>query len=392
MPDTPERDQQEATLQITLGNTLTMMNGFAAPEVADTFGRARELCRTLDDTLQLFRLLQTLFPYYLVRGELQTAHDLGERCLAMSQRQQDRVPLMWSHILFGTSLYYMGDVADALYHLEQGLSLYGPAQHQEHAYFLVTNPAVVGLSYMSLVLWSLGYPDQALKRSEEAVALAQELAHPFSLALSLNFATALRQFRREAAETQVYAETLIVLSKENRFPNWEAHGIILRGWARAQQGEVEEGMTQIQQGLTLYRAMGSDVGWPNRLILLAEVCGKNGQAIEGLQVLDEALVAAQDTGQQLSATVLYWLQGTLRMQAGDIVEAEVSFDQALTISRRQQAKIWELRATVGLSQLWLQQGRRTEVCRMLKEICAWFQEGESTIELREARALLSELQ
>ena len=234
-------------------------------------------------------------------------------------------------------------------------------------------------------LWFLGYPDQALQRSHEALTLAQELSHPFSLAYALGCAAALHQLRREVQAAQERTEAVIALSTEQGFPLWLAVGTIRRGWALAVQGQVEEGITQIRQGLAALQATGAELGRPTYLALLAEAYGKAGQVEEGLTVLTEALAQVDKTGERFYEAELYRLKGELTLQQnreratgnrqqGRVTdprpltpdpqgEAEVCFHKAIEIARRQQAKSLELRATMSLARHWQQQSKQTRSTR-----------------------------
>jgi len=248
-------------------------------------------------------------------------------------------------------------------------------------------------------LWHLGYPNQALQRIRAALTLAQELSHPFSLAWALNFAAVLHQLRREGQAAQERAKAAITLSAEQGFPYWLARGTILRGWALAEQGQREEGIAQMRQGLTAYRATGSEVYRTSYLALLAEAHGKTGQAEEGLNVLAEALAAVDRTGERFYEAELYRLKGELTLAQSSVQglassvqkKAKECFHKAIDIARQQSAKSLELRAVMSLARLWQQQGKREEARQMLAEIYGWFSEGFNTADLKQAKALLEEL-
>ena len=240
LPNTPERAQQELTLQITLGSALVVNRGYAAPEVEKAYTRARELCQQLGETPQLFPVLWGLWDFYLVRAELQTGRELGEQLLTLAQRAQDPALLLEAHDALGQTLWALGEFAPARAQLEQGMALYDPRQHRSLAFLYGgEDPGVICFCYAARVLWYLGYPDQALGRINEALALAQELSHPHSLAVALWQAAALHQHRREGQAAQERAEAAIKLSTEQGFPHILAYGTSLRGWALAEQGQEE---------------------------------------------------------------------------------------------------------------------------------------------------------
>jgi tetratricopeptide (TPR) repeat protein len=283
------------------------------------------------------------------------------------------------------------------------LAFYDPEHHRSYVLLYGQDEGIGCLSYMAWTLWHLGYPDQALKKSQEALNLAQILAHPYSLAYAQLFAAIHFQFRREVQATQEQAEAAIALSAEQGFAFWAAWGMMYRGWALVEQGQRAEGISQISQGLANCQAAGAVVH--RRLALLAEAYGNMGQPKEGLSLIAEALATAHTRGERRGESELYRLRGELLLkdkggrtaedrapsedEAG--AEAEKCFWQAIEVARRQSAKSLELRATVSLSRLWQQHGKREEARRMLAEIYGRFSEGFDTVDLREAKALLEEL-
>ncbi|MBI3303479.1 MAG: hypothetical protein HYZ72_15555, partial [Deltaproteobacteria bacterium] len=422
LPDTPERTQQELTLQIALGVPLGITKGYASPEAGTVYDRARELCQQIGETPQLCPVLWALWHFYHVRAELQLARDLGEQLLLLAQRYQDRDFLLQAHHALWTTLIFLGEFTLAHEHLERGLTLYDPQQHRSHALLYGGHdPGVCCRTQGAWVLWFLGYPDQALKSSQEAIILAQELSQPYSLAIALEVITMIHQFRQEVEAAQERAEAALAFSREQGFPVFSALGTLYRGWALAEQGQGEEGIAQLRQGLAAYRVTGAELGVPYQLARLAEVYGRTGQAKEGLSVLAEALAVADKSGERRWAAELYRLKGQLTLQSRQVedksrtslgqvegksevtntqhpapnpqaeAEAEACFLKAIDIARRQSAKSLELRAVMSLSRLWQQQGKQEEARRMLAEIYGWFTEGFDTADLKEARALLAEL-
>jgi len=386
LPDSPEHIQHELTLRIALGNALIATKGYAARDMEHAYARALELCRQLGDTAQLFPVLYGVWVCHLLRAEYTTARELGEEFLHLAQRQQDPGLLLEAHRMLAITLYCLGECGPAHTHAERGVALYDPKVHHSHALIYGQDPGVSCQMYAAWTLWFLGYPDQALQRSHEALRLARELSHPLSLAMALSFATRLHQLRREGPAAQAQAEVLMALSGEQGFPQYLSHGMVLRGWALAAQGHGEEGMVQMRQGLAAYRATGAEVFRAYYHALLAEACGGAGQPQEGLHLLAEALTAAHNTGARFDEAELHRLKGELLLQscvqgpefAVSILHAarrtphaeaaETCFRQALEIAWGQQAKSLELRAALSLSRLWQRQGQRTEARQLLAPI------------------------
>jgi predicted ATPase len=273
------------------------------------------------------------------------------------------------------------------------MALYDPQQHRSHIflYGYGQDPGATSLYYAALALWYLGYPDQALQRSQQAVTLAQDLSHPFSLAFALEGMAEIYQFRREAQRTQERAEALMTLSTEQRFAFWLVSATVLRGWVLAEQGQGTEGIAQICQGLAAWQAMGEALYQPRFRALLAEIYGNVGQTEAGLTVLAEVLAEVHTNGLCYCEAELYRLKGMLLQGVGGSSEAEACFHQALDVARRQQAKSWELRAATSLARLWQQQGKWAEARELLAPIYGWFTEGFDTADLLEAQTLLRTL-
>jgi predicted ATPase len=392
LPDTPERAQQELGVQIALGQAWMAAKGFGAPEVLQAYAQARKLCQQVGETPQLFPVLWGLWRFYFVRAEHQTARELAEQCLSLAQRVHDPALLLVAHHALGGTVCFQGELSSARAHLEQGLALYNPQEHRAMAFRYGLDLKVWCLAYMAWPLWLLGYPDQALTRSHEAIALAQELSHPISLAAALAYAAWLHHARREGTAAQERAEAAIGLSSERGFAQYLAVGKPLRGWALAVQGQGEEGLAQLRQGLAAVKAVGSALDWPRFLLMLAEAYGSVGQLEAGLTALTEALATAHKTGERWWEAELYRLKGELLLRrASPTEEAEACFRQALAVAQHQQAKSLELRAAMSLARLWQHQGKRAAAHALLVPIYGWFTEGFDTPDLQEAKALLEEL-
>jgi predicted ATPase len=255
------------------------------------------------------------------------------------------------------------------------------------------DPGVGGHSYAALVLWVLGYPEQALQQSHAALTLAQELAHPFSLAWALHFMTVLHCHRRDVHAVEAWSAQVLALAHEQGFAQRIATGTLLQGWALAAQGQHAEGLARLRQGLAAYRATGAEVGLTYFLAFLVDACRTAGLIEEGLMVLTKALAWVDQHGERLHEAELYRLKGTLLLAhaPANPREAEACLQQALAVARRQQAKSLELRATLSLARLWQQQGHQEEARTLLAPLYGWFTEGFDTADLQEAKTLLEAL-
>jgi predicted ATPase len=325
---------------------------------------------------------------------LPTARELGEQLYQLAQREAEPTHRLEAHGALGGILFYLGEYAAARTYLEQGLTLIDPtAQRALALRSNVTTGVTWCLVHAALTLWCLGYPAQALRRSQEALALAQELAHPYSLGLARHYAASLHHHRREAFAVQAQAQALLTLATAHGFPLWAGFGTCWRGWTLAMQGQDAAGLAQLHQGMTAVLTTGQELGRPFCLVILAEAAGQVGQDDEGLRLLAEALMALEESRRGDLLAEAYRLQGELllRQAVSEAAQAEACFQQSLAIAHRQQAKSWELRAATSLARLWQQQGKQTEARELLAPIYGWFTEGFDTADLQDAKALLEVL-
>jgi adenylate cyclase len=365
---------------------LIVTNGSVASEVEHTYTRAWELAQHVGDTPQRFAVLWGLWMFYETRGALPKARQLGEELLAVAQQAQDPGLLLEAHRVLGDTCYFLGEFALARTHLAQAIALYAPHQSRAHAFLSGGDPGIYCRAFVALPLLMLGYPAQARASIRAALTLAQELAHPYSETIARYYAARLHQLCRDGHATQEQADAMIVLATVHGFPLWLAGGMILRGWALAEQGQGAAGIAQIHQGLAARRSTGEETPRPYYLALLAEAYGKVGQFDEGLHVLAEALTAVHTTGERFYEAELYRLQGAfLLAQEGTKPPATgkehrgqaaaACFHYALTIARGQQAKWWELQAARCISRLSQQQGQPVEAQRLITDMDDWFPEG-----------------
>jgi predicted ATPase len=390
LPVTPARARQELTLQCSLAVQLATRCA-ATPEVERAYARALELCQQVGNAQELFPVLYGLSRLYKKRGKLWRARDLGEQLLVLAQRQGDAAMLVRSHYVLGNVLLWLGEFTTARAHFEQGVAVHDPQRYHTHDLLYEADPWLSCLSALSLTLWFLGYPDQALRCGAEALALAQELSHPYSLARVLVHAAYLYWFCHEWSRLQERAEALRVLAAAHGFAELHARATYRYGLALVKQGQLREGLAHFHESMDTLQAMQIGDAQALRLAQLADLYRCMQQPETGLQVLATAM--AVDTEERFDASGRYRLKGELLLllPEPDVHQAESCFQQALLIARRQCAKMPELRAALRLSRLWQRQGKRTEARQLLASVYGWFTEGFATADLQEARALLDEL-
>jgi predicted ATPase len=339
------------------------------------------------DSPQRFAALAGVQRFYRSRTELKIAQELGKQLLKLAQSMQVPAFLLEAYSEQGANLWHAGEFASALTHLERGIAHYALQKH--HSYSVsYWHPAVLCFSYAARALWFLGYPDQALRRSHEALTLARQLSQPYTLASALHFAASLHIWRREAWLVQEQIEETIGLAREHGFIRWLTGGLIRKGWALAERGSVEEGIELLRQGIASRRAIGTKESGLQYHVMLAEAYKTGGQTEAAMRVLAEALAMIGACEERYYEAEVYRLRGELLLEEGERFEvAEESFLQALYVARQQGAKSLELRAVVSLCRLWQQRDRRLEAHQMLTDLYSWFTEGFDTLDLREAKAL-----
>jgi predicted ATPase len=293
-------------------------------------------------------------------------------------------------------LSYLAEYPLALEHCEKIRTLYDPARHGSHALLLGHDPLVRGRCFLAWSLWGLGYPDQSRDTLESALTLARKLAQPMSLAIALLLASVLHLFRRDGPRTRELSEELMALAGAQGMTAFRAVGSIWRGWALADAGRQAEGVEQIRQGATAFRACGAELWRTLILAVLAESLARQGQLDEAAAALAEAIALVKGGGERYWEAELYRLQGEVglaRAGAGSSAadDPESCFRQALDVARRQRARVLELRAAVSLGCLYRQQGRPADARPLLAETYDWFTEGFETRDLREAKSLLESL-
>jgi predicted ATPase len=315
---------------------------------------------------------------------------LGEQFLRLAQEQDDSALLLTGHWLLGTPLCWLGEFVRAHEHFERNRALYDPAQHHDLAFHYALDPGSASRAYTACTLWTLGYPDQALRRGQEARVLAQQQAHPFSLTYVQLLVALASWLDRAWHSISDHTETLLAVAIEHGFPIWILAGTFMRGCALAALGQWDEGLAQMLQGQAAWRPTIFGGLYP---VMLADAYGKMGRFEDGLMVLNEAQDAMATSGCRFMEAETYRLKGEflLALPESNVSEVELCFHQAITIAQNQSAKSWELRAATSLAQLWQSQGKRKEASDLLAPVYTWFTEGFDTADLIDAKALLDEL-
>jgi class 3 adenylate cyclase/predicted ATPase len=392
LPESRRTLERAINIRVDLGPALTATSNFSAPEVEENYTRAQELCERFGETPQLFPVLWGLARMHDNRGELRVGRGLGEQLLSLAQRAQDPALLLEAHHELWANLSARGELVSAHSHMEQGIALYDPQKHRDHAFrYGGHDPGVCSRYQAAEVLWLLGYPDQALRRSQNSLTLARELSHATTMSSALFWTAWFDQVRGEKQSLQARIHEGVALATEQRFSRAQVQATFLEGWLLVEEGHVETGIAQM---LKIF-VTGQDSGrfHIRQAALLAEAYRKSGQTVEGLNVVNNAIARTQLTEFRFYDAELHRIRGELLLQQAtvDEREAEFCFENALKVARGQSAKSLELRAAMSLSRLWQKQGKIDDARKLLGAIYGWFTEGFETADLKAAKALLNKL-
>jgi len=389
LPETPARVRQELEFLVDLGGAMDAAGGFSASEVGEVFLRARALCRQTGETRQLWQALYGLLWVNYLRGQYVQSHAYGEEALRLSEEQPEMGPRLVAYLMIGTTFEVLGDFTAAISYFERFLVHYDPEEHQDLSFLHLH---VDCRSSLAVSQWVAGYPDQTQHNNETVLSNAIESGHPFVLARALLQCTWQDDLHREIAQTKSRAAALIRLVTEHQFHGLLAQARLYEACVLIEEGNAERGLARLQQAIAELHASGYSMAKCHHASLQARGYAALGQSQAGLDVIDAALAAAHQSGEHWIGAELHRLKGELLlMQGASAGVVQSYFEQAIEIARRQQAKMWELRATVSLCRLWQVQGQSAAAHSRLAAIHGWFTEGFTTPDLLEAKSLLAEL-
>ena len=389
LPESPARDSREIELQLALG--LCLLTAKGAVEAKPPYMRAHELAERGGEPQQRFEALNGVWQSTMVSGGIAAASPLSDRLLRMAEREGDDGLRLQAHHSGWSTWWAAGDPAKAREHADAGRLLYDPTKHASHRLVYGGHDPGVCAGYMgALAEWLLGYPEKALASIAGSLALAERLAHPFTLSVALTMSSELYLNRREPELALSLLEAAEVLAAEQRLSLMAEPGM-LRGAALVEQGAVDEAIARIREGVINWTRLGRTILLPYGLAFLAEGLARHGDRAAALAALREGLATADATGEHMWDAELHRVTGTALLADNKLEEGQASLQQAIRIARAQQAKSLELRAARDLARLWGEQGRRAEARDLLAPVYEWFTEGLDTADLKEAKALLDQL-
>ncbi|MGR8949491.1 MAG: ATP-binding protein [Gammaproteobacteria bacterium] len=394
LPHTVTRDQYELTLRKAMGPVLIAVKGNAAAEVEMCYERARELCDVLGDNEQAFAATFGLRSYYLARANLAHSHELGKRLLDIGVAGGSADEQLEAHVALSNTYFFHGNFEAVQQHVDAGNRLYRQDMHSEHVRTYGLDPGVICLSRAAQALWHRGFADRAVRRMEEAIALAERLQHPFTSAYLYDNVAVLYQWRREGESARSWAETAVEISNKYNFPFFKAWGLLQAGAALVELDHINEGVAQMEEGMALADSIGVLLMQPWFLATRAEACLKKESLDEGLKFVADGLAIVENTGAVYAAPALNWLQGELLIRSSanqDSKMIDQYFLQSKLIADEHGSVGFALRAVMALCRLWQRHGKFVEARNLLEPIYRSFTEGFETPDLKDAKVLLDEL-
>ena len=400
LPTTPALRRQQIKLQVALITPLMYVKGYAAPETKAAVERARLLIEQAEahgespeDPLLLFSVLYGFWSASYVAFNGDVMRKLATQFLTLAEKQGPKVPLMIGHRIMGASLLFAGDIVESRAHLDRAIALYDPAEHRPLATRFGQDVRVATLSYRSWALWMLGYPEAALADADYAIKDARETGQAATLLFALGVSSLTIVFCGNYSAANAKADEVVALADEKGAPFMKAGAMVVRGCLLALTGKAADAAHMIISGITALRSTGATLWMPLWVSHLARAYAELGQFDDAWRRIGEAMTAIETTKER-------WFEAEVRRIAGEVAllspepdaaKAEAYFERALTVARQQQAKSWELRATMSMARLWRDQGKRKEARDLLAPVYDWFTEGFDTRDLKEAKALLEEL-
>ena len=350
LPETARRDREELELLLRLGPSLVTTRGYSVHEVGDTYHRALELSRRLKDSEPLFASLSGAWLFHIVRGELEESRKLAQESVDVA-REEGSVPQeMAGHFLLGTSLFHLGRLKASWD--EVGIAVAFPDKTSHPALGLfATDVGIFSQAYVSHLLCQYDDTGAAVAKSDESVLRARELAHPFTLAIALDYAAMMNVYRCECGLTLELAEEAAAICSKHGFAYYLAMAEILAGWGTGMEGNAEAGIHRIRGGLDALKSIRAELRLPFYYGLLGEICGRSGQIGEALANVATGFAFLSKNAEMWAAPELHRIHGDLLLSSGDEKQAQASYRRAIAIAGQTSSRLSEQRAADRLQSL-----------------------------------------
>jgi predicted ATPase len=400
LPSTPALRGKQIELQVALITPLIHLKGYAAPETKAAAERGRLLIEQAEalgeppeDALLLFSALYGFWIASYVAFDGSAMRNLPAEFLTLAEKQGAMVPLMVGHRLMGISLLCTGEIAQGRAHFDRAIALYDPLEHRPLATRFGVDIGVSVLSYRSMALWVLGYPEAALADAANALKDAREINHVATLMYTLHNASLAHIWCGNYETANAQLDEVVSLADQKGASYWRANGILVRGWLFALTGKALNALQMLTSGIKAYRSTGSTNWVPLHLSYLARAHAELDQFDDAWRCAGEAITIAEATNERWCEAEVHRTAGeiALMLPHPDVTKTEAYFEHALAVARQQQAKSWELRAAMSMARLWRDQGKQQRAHDLLAPVYSWFTEGFDTLDLKEAKSLLEQL-
>jgi len=395
LPACAERDSRELAFRVALGLAWTQFKSWPAPEVGESLRPAIALAKNLKRDDQLCTVLWALLSHYHTLSQLEEAFSLAHELLAIGKRSGDMSRINAGFSAIGGVLYSLGRFAEAMAYLNEPITQVIDRKQSiaavEYDYVQKTSAGV----HAARAAWTLGYPDKAVRLLQQAVAHARQGNDPLTLGFTLSFGADVFLLRGEFQECRIYVEECERLGRENSMPAlWAQQAPIRLGWCLIQEGKITDGVRLCRQGSAIWKSVGGKLNVPFGKAVLADAMATLGDIDYAHELLNEAINQVERPGwnERCDYAAILCIKGRVLALKGDLIGAEKSYLASLDCAREQQAKSWELRTATSLAKLWQQQSKRQQALELLEPVYSWFTEGFDTADLKDARALLEELQ
>jgi class 3 adenylate cyclase/predicted ATPase len=392
-PPSVDRDRQEVEFLSHLAASLQAGRGYAAPGVGDLYARARATGEKLGDETQLLFLIRGEWMYHLLRADYHAALKLAQQMMRLGRQRGDRATRVEAHLYLGLVYLFTAQFEIARSHLEDAIVLYERPDRPDQIYEALGDSGAGAMAYLATVLWTLGYDDESLERSDQSLRLAGEVATPMTNAQAWGMRAMLHLARKEPALTAQWVEKTVEFATDRSIPYWLNLSSLLDGWIRARVSRTREGLERFRDSLEAYLATGAKLGLPDFTLLLADLCRVNGDPAGGLDAIHQAEIHIEATGERYSESDLLRAKAELllALEEPDVAAAEAALQRSIAVAKAQRARLPELRATAALAKLQFKLGDFAPVRDALEDVCAWFPSTSEIADVREVRALLVQL-
>jgi class 3 adenylate cyclase/predicted ATPase len=386
-----ERDRTLVELLTYLGACRQAGHGYAATGVDEIYARARSVCGRVGSLTQLLSVIRGQYLFHCVHADYAIGLDLANEMLSMGRLNDDRRTLVEAHLYGGLAHMYLANFAPSRSHFEQAIELYWQPDRPEPIYQALGDAGPMALAYLASVLWTTGHPEESLVRSDESLALAEELAEPMTLAQTWGMRALLHGARHEFADMARWADRTHTFAADRGIAYWLHLSALLRHSARARTEGLGEGIERVSESLDDYTATGARLGLPDFLLVLASLHLAAGDPGEAMKVIERAEQHIAATGERYSYSFVLRAKGDvlLALDPGDPGPPEACYRDAIAVARAQGARLPELRAATSLMRLRRDEGDIGDARDALLTCCASFSASDID-DVRRARALLAD--